>query len=811
MPPRHSATLVPRPVIRPRWAHSWKAIYSFALFGSIAIAVANGVRAEEAARPGWTYSEEQLRPFWEGETMEGESVLFIKDPKTGEARASVLFPIRKVLSVRSSTGEIPYEEGRDFTWKPGSREIVIPPGSRVITSTSESLRRPAKSQPYRLTHRDGNGEIYFGGKLEYHQLQTIVSYSHAPNLWTSPVPKFDPKALPRSVHKLLSREPLKIVVLGDSISTGCNASGWADGKPFQPAYPDLIGKLLHEKYKSQVGITNLSVGGMDSAWGLTMVGKVVEAEPDLVLLAFGMNDSAGRPAQDFQDKIAATMKGIRKKRPQVEFILVATMVGNPGWVALKQELFPAYRDALAKLCGPGVALADVTSIWGAFLRLKQDWDQTGNGVNHPNDFGHRVYAQVIATLVIPNGEPANDEEPARIFESGPVRLGESRLLHNYTYSYAVAVADLDGDGRLDLTSADAEPNSNVYLLRNQGAGKFVPSFIQKYAKRDEQPVRVERHAIGDINRDGRPDVVIVDNMKWDIRWFENPGGERIGDPWKLHRVSAPQEVPGSYDVALADLDGDGDLDVAASSWRYGNRFDWFENAGRPGNGESWIRHEVDANMGETRTIAIGDINRDGKPDLLGTARTGNQVVWYANPGDPARQSWKKTLIDGQTQAPAHGHPVDLDGDGDLDVVMAFGIAAGVSNSSPDSHQVAWYENVGTSGDGTRWEKHGIAASFPQGFEAVAGDLDGDGDRDVVATGWGPEGRIAWFENPGDPKAMWKPHPIKDRWPNAVTLQLADLDGDGRLDIVACAERGANELRWWRNLGTIDPGRSGEAK
>jgi lysophospholipase L1-like esterase len=164
--------------------------------------------------------------------------------------------------------------------------------------------------------------------------------------------------------------------------------------------------VLHERYKGQVEVANLSVGGMDSAWGLTMVDKVVDAKPDLVLLAFGMNDSGGRPATDFQDKIAATMKGIREKRPPAEFILVATMVGNPNWVALKQELFPQYRDALARLCGPGVALADLTSIWSEFLRLKHDWDQTGNGVNHPNDFGHRVYAQVISTLLIPNSEPA---------------------------------------------------------------------------------------------------------------------------------------------------------------------------------------------------------------------------------------------------------------------------------------------------------------------------------------------------------------------------------------------------------------------
>ena len=361
--------------------------------------------AQEAAKPGWTYSEDFLRPFWLGKVMEGESVLFIKDEQSGESRSSVLFPIKQLLTVRNSTGEVQYEEGRDYTWKVNSREIVVPKGSRITTSTLESLRRPAKSQVFQLIHRDGNGEIFFGGKLEYQDLQTVVSYSHEPNLWTAPVPKFDPQALPLSVAKLVGREPLKIVVLGDSISTGCNASGWAGGKPFQPAYPDLVSMMLHERYKGQVEVTNLAVGGSDSAWGLTMVGKVVEAEPDLVLLAFGMNDSSFRPGDDFQTKIAATMKGIREQRPKAEFILVATMVGNPGWVALRQELFPQYRDALAKLCGPGVALADVTSVWSEFFKLKHDWDQTGNGVNHPNDFGHRVYAQVISSLLMPSAEP----------------------------------------------------------------------------------------------------------------------------------------------------------------------------------------------------------------------------------------------------------------------------------------------------------------------------------------------------------------------------------------------------------------------
>ena len=406
---------------------------------------------------------------------------------------------------------------------------------------------------------------------------------------------------------------------------------------------------------------------------------------------------------------------------------------------------------------------------------------------------------VLCSLLIA-GEPSAEPEPPRTIEAGPLKFTEHRLLCNYTYSYACVAADLDGDGDLDLTSADAEPNSNLYLLLNDGNGNFKHSFIQKYAMQEDQPIRLERHAIGDINRDGRPDIVIVDNLKWDIRWFENPGKEAITQPWKLHRVAAPKEVPGSYDVALADFDADGDLDVAASSWRFGNRFDWFENVGSPGDGSQWVRHPIEEMIAETRTIAVADFNRDGKPDLLGSARVGNQIVWYENSGKPAADPWRKHVIDAETIAPAHGHPADMDGDGDLDVLMAFGIAAPVGSNSPESHQVAWYENVGKPGLGTEWKKHQIAAGFPQGFEAVAGDLDGDGDLDVVATAWSPQGRLAWFENTGDPKAVWKMHIVKSNWSNAVTVIIADLDKDGRLDIAACAERGANELRWWRNAG-----------
>jgi len=756
--------------------------------------------AAEPEKSAWNYNPELLRPFWEGDTVQAESVLFIKDSSPGVAKAKVLFPVEQILAIRNSAGDVSYEEGRDYRWSKDSREIVLPKGSRIVSRTPDQLRRPAGSQKYKLTHRDGKGEILFGARLEYADMQTCITYRHKPGQWKSPVPTFDDGALPRSAHKLLNKRPLSIVVLGDSISAGANSSQLGNAPPFQPAYPELLRVHLAARFRTTVELKNLSISGKDTAWGLTQIDQVVAEKPDLVILAFGMNDSAGRSVEEFQQNTQKMIDMIRETTPECEFILLASMLGNRDWTRLNHDLFPAYRNALSELCKPGIALADMTSIWTQFLELKQDWDQTGNGVNHPNDFGHRVYAQVITTLLDPRGAPTATPEQPKTIVAGPIKFSEQRILGNYTYSYACAVADLDGDGDLDLTSADAEPNSNLYLLLNDGQGKFQHSFIQRYAHQNDQPIRLERHAIGDINRDGLLDVVIVDNMKWDIRWFENPGSAQIAQPWKLHRIAQPKEVPGSYDVALSDLDGDGDIDVAASSWRFGNRFDWFENVGNPGGGDKWKRHEVDGKIAETRTIAIADFNRDGKPDLLGTARLSNQILWYQNSGRPASLPWEKQIIDSHTVAPAHGHPVDLDSDGDLDVIMAFGIAAPVGNNSPESHQIAWYENLGTPGLGTQWKKHQIAKQLPQGFEAVAGDLDGDGDLDVVATAWSPQGQIVWCENPGDPRHEWELHSIKENWPNAVTVVVADLDNDGRLDIVACAERGANEIRWWRNLG-----------
>ena len=375
------------------------------------LVLATGISTVFAADPvptsGWKFNASELQPFWRAKTMHGESVLFIKDGD-GAAKGKLLFRPTKILNVTSSSQEVTYEAGKDFVWQPGSQEISLPAGSRIPWKSPQDLRRPAKSQKYALTHRDGNGEILFGATHEYHDMQTLVTYEHDPAEWKGPAPTFAGKDLPKTVKTLADKKPLKIALLGDSISTGCNASGWAKVAPHQPPYQDLLVLNLEAAYGAKVTLENFAVGGTSTDWGVANISKVIETKPDLIILAFGMNDSSRRPAKEYRENIQKMIAAVKKAQPsgkdtgqpEAEIILVATMLGNKDWVALKQDFFPQYRDVLAGLCEPGIALADMTSIWAELLRHKQDWDLTGNGVNHPNDFGHRIYAQVLSALLI---------------------------------------------------------------------------------------------------------------------------------------------------------------------------------------------------------------------------------------------------------------------------------------------------------------------------------------------------------------------------------------------------------------------------
>ena len=243
----------------------------------------------------------------------------------------------------------------------------------------------------------------------------------------------------------------------------------------------------------------------------------------------------------------------------------------------------------------------------------------------------------------------------------------------------------------------------------------------------------------------------------------------------------------AYDVALADFNKDGRLDAVASSFT-GNQMAWFEN---PGNNNLWTQHTLATGIGETRTARVADFNGDTNIDILATSRTGNTIYWYQNNGN---STFTAHTIDTTFTYATHGEPVDMNGDGKMDFVMAGGFS-GPKDESPEVGQIAWYSN---NGNGT-FTKHTVGA-LPYAFDAVAGDLDGDGRVDIAAAAFARPGTdhdsVVWYKNNAD--GTWTKNVLKQNWYGADGVILSDVDGDGRLDIFASAESTTNEVRWWRN-------------
>ncbi len=385
----------------------------FAL-GAICSAACAGTAADAGEAPAKTPETTMetvdglLDPFWRSATMRGEA-LFFAERKAGEPpMATLAFPPEKVQAVKSATGETTYEEGRDYAVDKVAGVIRLLPGSRIPTKTFAEMFPPAASKLPKIAAKRGEPgtHLIWSESRFFHDLQVEVTYSHAPGLWKSPVPAFAGAALERTVKRLGAKEPLKLCLLGDSISQGYNASGLTKAPPRMPPYGELVALGLERAWGAEVEFRNFAIAGWRTENGLAEIAKPAAEKPDLAIIAFGMNDSAKNPAQ-YAANVKAIMEKLRAASPEVEFVLVSPMLPNPDWSATQPDKFPAFRDELARLCGPGVALADLTSVWAELLKRKGWHDLTGNGVNHPNDFGHRLYAQVIlALLVDPDRKPA---------------------------------------------------------------------------------------------------------------------------------------------------------------------------------------------------------------------------------------------------------------------------------------------------------------------------------------------------------------------------------------------------------------------
>lgn len=290
---------------------------------------------------------------------------------------------------------------------------------------------------------------------------------------------------------------------------------------------------------------------------------------------------------------------------------------------------------------------------------------------------------------------------------------------------------------------------------------------------------------GDFSGDGLPDVIASSGGK--TRLFVAPDwNEVILDATPGHDAIHSETI---------DVDGDGDLDFIGAQYSPGVIF-WLEQPARPLD-EPWHLRLVDDEVNGVHGLLAGDIDGDGKQDLLAnsgqpTGRFPNSAVWLRVPKKPrAAKHWERYVFaDGDASGLSHYLGFgDVNGDGRPDVSLA---AKGGPQAMPGSGEwFAWWE---APEDPTRgWTKHLIAEGQAGATNIAQADVNGDGKTDFVATRGHGRG-VVWFEAPD-----WKLHEIHPTLLEPHSLTVADLDADGDVDAATCAY-GDKIAAWFENDG-----------
>jgi len=340
-------------------------------------------------------------PLWSSSTVHGESILCLQETEDTRPVGRLLFPVIGTLKVTRANQTEEFVEGLDYVVDRVRGRIELPQHSRIPFLQASSLF-PPKDAVRSLAHRAGDLEqgVLFDNQHWFHDQQIEVTYKRASE-WTGYRPVSALQNLPKTASKLQKGDPLTLAVSGDSISFGLNASGLTGAPPLMPTYPSLVAEHLRHTTKSQITLVNRAVSGWRIEQGIADCPQLLESKPDLVIVAYGMNHIGARDPEGFRTLLQSLLRSIVESETRPEVILLSPMIGNDQWVHTPRDQFRPHRDAIAGLAGPGIAFADLTSMWENLLERKNNCDLTGNGVNHPNDFGHRIHAQVVLGLLDP--------------------------------------------------------------------------------------------------------------------------------------------------------------------------------------------------------------------------------------------------------------------------------------------------------------------------------------------------------------------------------------------------------------------------
>jgi hypothetical protein len=329
---------------------------------------------------------------------------------------------------------------------------------------------------------------------------------------------------------------------------------------------------------------------------------------------------------------------------------------------------------------------------------------------------------------------------------------------------AAGLADLNGDGHLDVYRASYQ-EGGVVVYFNNGTGDFSPPAVAESGS--YKPALV---IAADMDQDGDMDLVLSSMLPYSLRWVRNEGNGAFSPGSVLATT-----LVHARSIHVTDLDGDGPPDVSYCT--SDSRVAFHRNLG---NGQFGPQQEATTQVRGASWVSTGDLDGDGHRDVLSASKDDHRIAWYRNLGNgqfDVQRTISNTVLGTRCAIPA-----DIDGDGDADVIA----------TSWTTHGIVAFRNDGA---GTFSAPEEISNTANRALDVMAADLDQDGDLDLVVRGYS---YLAYHLNEGSGSFM--PAVVFTGYVTGeVPFDLADLDGDGLLDVVHSTS-GYSRLAWFRNLG-----------
>ena len=342
----------------------------------------------------------------------------------------------------------------------------------------------------------------------------------------------------------------------------------------------------------------------------------------------------------------------------------------------------------------------------------------------------------------------------------------------------VEIVDLDNDGDLDVLSAAREDETS-WFENLDGKGTFG-------VRRTVGLGVGERASAHDFDGDGDFDVLVMVTAG-SLRWFENVGNGQ-------NFVRRDRIAVHSNEALVGDFDGDGDLDIASGFFDFGSsEIYWLENTDGLGNFER-KQTITESSQRERRVLDAVDLDSDGDLDLL-SARTDfpYDIEWFENMDGLGTFADRQFIIGlGFSALFVVAH--DIDGDGDPDILAA----------TEGGRGIVWFENRDGQGRIVQHRQNLATDVRAKWLDTI--DFDGDGDLDVIASSYS-DGKVVWFENVDGQGNFGPKQTISATSPKSLSVDAGDIDGDGDIDVVASSSQ-LDQITWFENRLTGDANNDG---